>query len=177
MYLEYKRCSIEDLNQLIKISKSTFVDAFEAENDPEDFKTYMDFAFNEAKLTEELENPHTFFYFAYHNKSLVGCFKLNVNEAQSDLMDEDSIELERIYVISEFQGKGAGKSMLQYVKQLAFKTKKYFLWLGVWEHNNEAINFYEREGFSKFGMHPYYIGKDKQMDWLMRFDLINFNKD
>ncbi len=159
------------------MSKSTFVDAFEAENDPEDFRAYLDFAFNKAKLTEELENPNSSFYFAYHDNELVGYFKLNVDGAQSDLMGEDSIELERIYVISEFQGKGAGKNMLQFVKQLAFKTVKSFLWLGVWEHNKDAINFYEQEGFSKFGMHPYYIGKDKQMDWLMRFDLLNFSEE
>lgn len=177
MNLKYKRCSIDDLNQLTQISKSTFTDAFEAENDPEDFKVYLDIAFNKGKLTEELENPNTSFYFTYHENELIGYFKLNEDEAQTDLKSEDSLELERIYVTSEFQGKGVGKRMLQYVKQLGFKTTKTFLWLGVWEHNKAAINFYEREGFSKFGMHPYYIGKDKQMDWLMRFDLINFSED
>ncbi|MBT8300610.1 MAG: GNAT family N-acetyltransferase, partial [Maribacter sp.] len=108
---------------------------------------------------------------------LVGYLKLNVNEAQSDLKGEDSIELERIYVVREFQGKGIGKEMLAYAKRLAAKTTKAFLWLGVWERNKGAIKFYKQNGFSKFGMHPYYVGKDKQMDWLMRFDLINFNEE
>ncbi len=177
MQLTFKKCSVSDLDQLVQISKATFIDAFEADNSPDDFKVYIDFAFNKSKLTEELENPCTSFYFVYADNDLVGYFKLNENDAQSDLKGVDSLELERIYVVPEFQGKGIGNNMLQQVKKLASQSIKTFLWLGVWERNKAAIKFYETNGFSKFGKHPYYIGKDKQMDWLMRFDLINFNKD
>ena len=177
MQLVFKKCSINDLDQLVQISKSTFIDAFETDNNPDDFKVYIDFAFNKSKLTEELENPFIIFYFVYADNKPVGYFKLNENEAQSDLKGEDSLELERIYVIPKFQGIGLGKRMLQHVKKLASQSTKTFLWLGVWEHNKAVIKFYEVNGFSKFGKHPYYIGKDKQMDWLMRFDLINFIDD
>jgi ribosomal protein S18 acetylase RimI-like enzyme len=177
MQLVFKKCSVNDLDQLVQISKSTFIDAFEADNNPDDFKVYIDFAFNKSKLTEELENPFTTFYFVYADNDLVGYIKLNENDAQSDLKGKDSLELERIYVIREFQGIGLGKLMLQQVKKLASQSIKTFLWLGVWEHNKAAIKFYEINGFSKFGMHPYYIGKDEQMDWLMQYDLINFNED
>ena len=177
MQLVFKKCSVGDLDQLVQISKATFIDAFGADNSADDFKVYIDFAFNKSKLTEELDNPCTSFFFVYADNVLVGYFKLNEKDAQSDLKGEDSLELERIYIIPEFQGKGLGKRMLQQVKKLASQSIKTFLWLGVWEHNKAAIKFYEINGFSKFGMHPYYIGKDKQMDWLMRFDLINFNKD
>ncbi|NNK76490.1 MAG: GNAT family N-acetyltransferase [Maribacter sp.] len=177
MQLEYKECFEEDLEQLVQISKTTFSDAFVADNDPNDFEAYLNAAFSKSKLTEALVNPHSSFYFVYQGNDLVGYLKLNVNEAQSDLKGEDSIELERIYVVQEFQGKGIGKEMLAYAKRLAAKTTKTFLWLGVWERNKGAIKFYEQNGFSKFGMHPYYVGKDKQMDWLMRFDLINFNEE
>lgn len=177
MQLVFKKCSVNDLDRLVQISKATFIDAFETDNNPDDFKVYIDFAFNKSKLTEELENPFTTFYFVYAENNLVGYFKLNENDAQSDLKGKDSLELERIYVVPEFQDKGIGNSILQRVKELASKTTKTFLWLGVWEHNKAAIKFYETNGFSKFGMHPYFIGKDKQMDWLMRYDLINLNRD
>ena len=65
MQLVFKKCSVNDLDQLVQISKSTFIDAFEADNNPDDFKVYIDFAFNKSKLTEELENPFTNFYFVY----------------------------------------------------------------------------------------------------------------
>jgi len=177
MQLVFDKCSLSDLDQIVQIAKSTFIDAFEADNDDEDFQTYIASTFSRSKLTEAIENPFTTFYFVYAKDNLVGYFKLNENDAQTDLRDEDSLELERIYVVPEFQGKSIGNRMLQQVKILGSQTRKTFLWLGVWEHNKEAIKFYEKNGFSKFGMHPYYIGKDMQMDWLMRFDLINFNEE
>jgi len=81
------------------------------------------------------------------------------------------MELERIYVLEEFQGRSYGAVILQKVKEVAISAQKQFIWLGVWEKNTRAIIFYERYGFKKFGTHPYYIGTDKQTDFLMRLDL------
>jgi ribosomal protein S18 acetylase RimI-like enzyme len=177
MHLFYKKCAQDDLDQLVLISRTTFSTAFEADNNPDDFKTYIDFAFHRDKLADELNDPNTSFYFVYLKNDLVAYFKLNENEGQSDLKGKDSMELERIYVLHDFQGKGLGKCILQEIKRLTAKAAKAFLWLGVWEQNKKAIKFYEENRFYKFGTHPYFIGKDKQLDWLMRFDLINFNED
>ncbi len=177
MHLAYRKCTIEDLSRLVQISKTTFIEAFEKDNRPDDFKAYIDFAFSQNKLADELGNPHTSFYFTYLNDEVVGYFKLNTDKAQSDLKQNDSIELERIYVDKDFQGMGIGKRVLEKVKSLASKTMKTFLWLGVWERNIKAIAFYEKHGFKKFGKHPYFIGNDKQMDWLMRFELTKLSRD
>ncbi|MGB5647238.1 MAG: GNAT family N-acetyltransferase, partial [Muriicola sp.] len=80
-------------------------------------------------------------------------------------------ELERIYVLTHYQGQGIGDWIMEQVIRLAKEAEKRFIWLGVWEKNTAAIRFYEKKGFIKFGKHPYYIGKDKQMDWLMKLDL------
>ena len=41
MKLSYKQCSIDNLETLILVSRKTFIDAFERQNNPEDFKQYM----------------------------------------------------------------------------------------------------------------------------------------
>lgn len=164
------KCNLTDLNELIRISRKTFVDAFEKYNDPSDFKIYIDNAFDSDKLLEELNDENSDFYFVYRDDILVGYFKLNQNEAQTDLKLTESIELERIYVLKQFQGKSTGHWILGEVIELARKEQKNFLWLGVWQKNTRAVEFYERHGFVKFGTHPYYIGQDKQTDWLMKFE-------
>lgn len=171
MNLRLQPCSTSDLVRLKAISKTTFIDAFEKDNNPEDFKAYIDFAFDGSKLLEELENPGTTFYFVYKDDHLVGYLKLNEKEAQTDIKSEEGMELERIYVLKDFQGQHIGLWMLDEVKKLAFHKNKTFLWLGVWENNPKAIKFYQKHGFTKFGTHPYYIGNDEQTDWLMRFEL------
>lgn len=171
MNLRLQRCSVSDIEQLVAISRTTFIDAFEKDNDPEDFKAYIDFAFERSKLLEELKTLNTTFYFVYKDTDLVGYLKLNENDAQTDIKSEEAMELERIYVLKDFQGQHIGKWMLDEVKKIASIKKKNFLWLGVWENNANAIRFYQNHGFSKFGTHPYFIGKDEQTDWLMRCEL------
>ncbi|WP_437371518.1 GNAT family N-acetyltransferase [Maribacter litoralis] len=171
MELTYTKCSLQNVEQLRLISEQTFVNAFEKDNDPSDFKDYIEKAFALKKIKAELLNPDSDFYFVYRNDELTGYFKLNVLSAQSDVIRDDSIELERIYVLKAYQSLGLGKQILDCIKSLAQEKNKKMLWLGVWEENTRAIQFYQRHGFQKFDTHPYFIGTDEQTDWLMRFDL------
>ncbi|WP_136467877.1 GNAT family N-acetyltransferase [Flagellimonas onchidii] len=171
MELYLQQCTLSDLDLLVKISLETFAAAFEKHNDPRDFSDYVTSAFNNHKLSAEIQNPNSWFYFVKHNEETIGYIKLNRGEAQSDIKDDKSLELERIYVLQPYQGKGIGRWILEQIRQLALKQRVDFIWLGVWEKNEAAIRFYQKHGFTKFGAHPYYIGKDKQTDWLMRSDL------
>lgn len=171
MNLIFKKCSIEDLDDLIEISKSTFIHAFEKHNKPKDFKIYLNSAFNKEKIEEELMHPNSTFYFVYVKEQLIGYLKLNVKDAQNEPY-EDALELERIYVQHQYQGRRFGEEMLFYVKAIAKSKKSSFIWLGVWSENKAAIRFYERHGFKIFDSHDFYLGNDLQKDILMRLDLI-----
>ena len=171
MELNFRQCKDNDIDQLLAISKSTFINAFEKDNKPDDFNTYIGIAFNEKVLLSQLRNPDSFFYFVYLDTHAIGYLKLNQNQAQTELRVAEGMELERIYVVEAFQGRGYGLGILRKVQEIALRLDKRFVWLGVWEKNKKAIRFYQRYGFSKFGTHPYYIGTDEQTDWLMRCDL------
>ncbi len=171
MKLTFVSCGEEQLNQLIAFSKHTFIDAFGKLNDPEDFETYLTHAFSPEKLGAELANPNSFFYFVYQDTSLAAYLKVNLGDAQSEFKMDGGMELERIYVAIPYQGKGMGKRLLGYVFELAKHKNACYVWLGVWEKNTRAIAFYQKHGFKKIGSHPYYIGKDKQTDWLMQKEI------
>ena len=171
MKLQLRPCTIYDLGVLASLGRRTFIEAFEKDNKPEDFKEYLDSAFGEERLLKELQDINSSYYFINNDSGLVGYIKLNENESQSDIKDIDAIELERIYVLSEFQGQGIGEWILGQVISIAKAKNKLYVWLGVWEHNPKAIKFYKRLGFYKFGNHPYFIGKDEQTDWLLRLDI------
>ena len=166
------QCDESHLNELLQIAELTFRDAFESMNNPEDFQHYIRTTFNEIQFRKELHTKGSSFYFLYVNDRLAGYFKTNENTAQTDIKDPLAMELERIYVLPEYQGKGHGQYMLKWVKSQAQKLGKQYVWLGVWKRNKDAVRFYGSCGFRIFGEHPYYIGKDRQMDWLMRLDLI-----
>jgi len=170
--LSFKICGLKDLDILLKISRDTFIVAFEKNNDPKDFQDYISKAFKKETIRAELLNPNSTFYLVYSEETLVGYFKLNEKDAQNEQFETASMELERIYVLEAFQGKHIGKQVLLKAIELAKAKHLHFLWLGVWQENTNAVRFYERHNFKIFSEHPYYIGKDKQMDWLMRLDFI-----
>jgi ribosomal protein S18 acetylase RimI-like enzyme len=46
------------------------------------------------------------------------------------------------------------------------------IWLGVWEGNVKAIDFYTQWGFKKFSEHIFMLGDEPQTDWLMKKSLL-----
>lgn len=164
-------CSLADLKVLQQLSRQTFSESFEAQNDPEDFRQYLQEAFNLDRLRGELKNPNSRFFFLRGSDQIAGYTKINTAGAQTELQAPHGMEIERIYVLKSFQGRGLGSWMLRTLKALAAEEGMEYLWLGVWEKNKDAIRFYLRHGFVTFGRHPYYIGSDRQMDWMMRFQL------
>ncbi len=169
--IEINKCVTKDLALLREVSQQTFVNTYAHLNDPVHFKEYLKHAFTLEQVKKELSNPNSEFYFLIENKKIIGYFKVNTGSAQSEGDDPVALEVERIYLVREAQGKGLGKRMLAFAEQLAKKRNKKYIWLGVWDQNPDAIAFYQRMGYSKFGEHIFTIGKDHQSDWMMKKEL------
>lgn len=168
MKITFELVDLEDVEILIEISKTTFSSAFEKDNNPEDFKQYLDVAFSKEALSSQLLDKNATFYFVYYQKNLVGYFKVNEFTAQSDLKERNGLELERIYVLDAYQGNQIGLQILEEVYAVAKQKCKTYIWLGVWQRNKRAIKWYQKNKFKKFATHPYFIGDDEQTDWLMK---------
>ena len=156
---------------LQKISKETFVEAFSNENSQENMQKYLEENLSIQQLTNELLNSESSFYFARINEKIIGYLKINFGKAQTDFKEDDSIEIERVYVSEEFQGKNVGQNLLNKAIEICGEKNAQFLWLGVWEKNYKAIRFYQKNGFLEFGKHPFILGDDIQIDILMKLQL------
>jgi diamine N-acetyltransferase len=175
-----RKATLADLADLVALSRTTFADTYAHLNDPADFEAYLDSAFSETQMTEELAVPNTATYFVDYQNITAGYFKLNFNKSpdQSDrpqldndvfssFREQSMTELERIYLIKEWQGKGLAAPMMAAIEAEAKAVGSTCLWLGVWEQNPKAMRFYEKCGFVHMGEHIFQIGSDAQRDWLM----------
>ena len=90
-----------------------------------------------------------------------------MDEAQSEKMDGESLEIERIYVKNKFQKLGLGKLLLNKAIEIAMESDKKKIWLGVWEKNENAIVFYKNMGFVQTSDHSFYMGDEEQIDLIM----------
>ena len=171
MEIKITKSTIADLVQLQKIGRQTFTETFSSSNTEENMKTYLEEGFSVEKLTAELQNPESEFYFASLNETVIGYLKINFGQAQTETQDEKSLEIERIYVLQEFHGKKVGQLLYDQAIQIAKNKKVNFVWLGVWEENYRAIQFYTKNGFVAFGQHIFTLGDDEQTDIMMRLEL------
>lgn len=168
MTIQLKKCTIEAIEQLREISIETFTDTFGAYNTPEDLAAYLEKANNLAQLTKELQTPESEFYFLYEDNELAGYMKLNFGEAQSEHIGEQALEVERIYIRTNFKRRGFGRLMIEKAMNVAKEKGCSTIWLGVWEQNFAAQAFYEKMGFARFSEHTFLLGADEQTDYLLK---------
>ena len=164
-------CDINHLEEVLHIAKATFVETFGHLNDPIDFDTYVEKAFAREQIAKELSTKASAFYLLTLEGEPAGYLKINRPPAQSDINDQESLEIERIYVYHKHHGKGLGKLLYDKALEEAKEAGLKFIWLGVWEKNEKALRFYKARGFYKFAEHPFKLGDDLQTDDLMRMDL------
>ena len=161
-----------EIKQLQDIARSTFIATYNDHNSPRNMEKYLAQNFSIEQVKREFENPECEFYFAEMDEDIVGYLKLNQGEAQTEFVIDGAVEVERIYVREQHQGKNLGKKLLDKVKELAKGRGIRTIWLGVWEHNPKAIRFYEKNGFVTFDKHVFQLGDEDQTDFLMKFEII-----
>ena len=166
-----KRVGLDELEALVDVSRSTFEESFAEHNTAEDMRLYLSRNLTDGKIKSELEHGESEFYFALVDNAVAGYMKLKYNSHVEELGDFTSVEVERIYVLKKFQGNGLGRKLLERAVKQAIEVGFDYVWLGVWEHNTNAIDFYKHLGFEPFGKQPFQLGNDLQTDVRMRLRL------
>ncbi|MFC6322162.1 GNAT family N-acetyltransferase [Companilactobacillus baiquanensis] len=163
-------CNLSDLQALSDISVQTFSETFAKDNTEKNMSEFLHDSYNNQTLKDELEDDNSRFYFLLHDDKKVGYLKIRL---KADLVDfENILEIERIYLLKEYQNHGWGKLLMNYAQDMAVKLKKDGICLGVWENNFKAQRFYDRQGFVKIGSHDFNLGDSRQTDFtlLKKFD-------
>lgn len=166
--LTISKADPEDIEQLRDISAQTFYETFAIHNTKPDMDKYLAENLSSTQLLSELKDPASAFYFIKHDNKVIGYLKLR----QANIgVKEAGMEIERIYVLTDFQGTGAGNQLMAFARETALQASKKYIWLGVWEKNEKAIRFYLKQGFIKTGSHIFKLGNDEQTDFIMESEL------
>ncbi len=169
--IQINKVTIAEIEQLQKIGKQTFFETFSSDNTEENMSKYLEEGFSINKLKQELSHPDSDFYFASVNNHVIGYLKINFGDSQTELKDVNALEIERIYVLKEFHGKNVGQQLYEKAISIARKLHVNYVWLGVWEKNTRAIQFYKKNGFKEFDKHIFRLGDDEQTDIMMKLEL------
>ncbi|MBK8425062.1 MAG: GNAT family N-acetyltransferase [Lewinellaceae bacterium] len=162
------RVQTADAELLRSFAERTFRVAYEANNNPHDFKAYCEKYFSLEQIKAEIAHPFSAFWFAYIGEQLVAYLKLNFDHHPPELNSRHTVQVERIYVEQAMQGRGIGEKVLRFAHEQAAIAGAEWLWLSVWQANPPAVRFYERCGYQIFGTETFVVGTDPQLDWLMK---------
>ncbi|WP_306740495.1 GNAT family N-acetyltransferase, partial [Aerococcus mictus] len=160
-------CLQTDLKQLKEVSIETFSDTFGYASSEEDLQNYLEKAYNIDKLQKELETPDVNFYLLKEEEEIIGYFKINIGNSQTEHIGDNCLEIERFYIRKGFKRHGYGRKMMKFIHDLTKYLNRDCIWLGVWEHNQPALNFYSKMGFKRIGQHDFYVGADRQTDYIV----------
>ena len=169
--MQIRKLDITDLENLQKISITTFRETFEEVNSEKDMQKYLDENLSLERLKNELENLDSEFYFIENKNKNLGYLKLNFGNAQTEKVEENYFEIERIYVLKAFLGQKIGQILFDKAIEIGREKNLEYVWLGVWEENHRAIKFYKKNGFEIFGKHDFVLGEDVQTDLLMKMKI------
>lgn len=157
-----------DAELIADLSQRTFIDSFGHHNTKENMDKFMTEKFTKQALMAEVSHPDNIFLLAYLDDEAVGYVRMRESENPEDLGNVDAIEIARIYSEQKAIGKGIGKALMLKCIDIAKEKNKKIIWLGVWEHNDNAISFYKKFGFEQFSSHIFMLGDDVQTDILMK---------
>ena len=172
MEINIRRINIDDVSALSVIARKTFYDTFAGTCTEADMQSFLNQFYSEEQLGKELMDAETFCFFAEANGVPVAYFHFMEDYKNLPLIKKwKALELKRIYVVKELHGKGIAQKLMNFILSFANNEKYEVVWLGVWEHNKRAQNFYEKYGFVNSGYtHDFPIGNTPQTDiWLWKF--------
>ena len=168
MDLTVRYATNNDATLIADISRQTFYETFAAENRKEDMDKFLREQFTKGKLIMEVGNMENIFLLVYSGDDVAGYAKLREAKQPEKLKNVKTMEIARIYAMPNMIGKGVGNLLMKTSISIAKEKGKEVIWLGVWEKNIRAIDFYKKWGFEKFDVSDFLLGDDLQCDWLMK---------
>ena len=187
-----RRATSADAAALAALARETFVDAFGADNRPEDMEAYTRAEFGEAQQRREIEDPDIVTLLGEIDEALIAYAQIRRSAgvppatvgrlARSHWPPGETpggcgrdgrhsigeVELARFYVHRSHHGRGLAQQLMDAVIEYARALGAGGLWLGVWERNARAIAFYRKCGFVEVGAQPFLLGNDLQRDLVMQ---------
>lgn len=162
-----RRAVPADAAALAALAERTFVDAFGAQNRPEDLALHCAASYGEAIQRGEILDDSLATFVAEGPDGLTGYLQMAWGAPPPGIEGARPVEIRRFYVDAPWHGRGLAQRLMATALELAGARDADPLWLGVWEENPRGIAFYRKCGFTVVGSHVFVVGSDPQLDLLM----------
>jgi diamine N-acetyltransferase len=142
---------MDDAVLLSVLAATTFYEAYFEQDEPDNLARYVNESFAVEKVRAEIAEPGSMFFIVFVDGKAVGYARLIENSRLDCVEGGRVIELKRLYILERVRGTGIGRRLMEYCLDEARRRSFDVLWLGVWEKNVRAHEFYAKFGFAEAG--------------------------
>lgn len=149
--LEIKKAADTHLTALSEIGVASYLPHYKHLWNDGGVEWYMNRCFGDDNLRREMLDDNVEYYFLQSSGANVGILKLILQKPLPDSEIESALYLEKIYFVKEFTGKGAGKSVIEFVVNRAAELNRQAVWLMAMDSSEKPIAAYRKSGFVEHG--------------------------
>jgi N-acetylglutamate synthase-like GNAT family acetyltransferase len=154
-----RAASAEDIVSIQQIAFATWPVAYGSIISPEQMQYMLQLFYSNESLQDQMKNGHTFLLAEIDNNC--------IGFASYNALNEKVFKLQKLYINPSIQKTGAGKLLLQQVKERSKNAGAKHLQLNV-NRYNPAIEFYKKIGFIIMKEEDVHIGNNYFMnDYVM----------
>lgn len=166
--LTIRPATFHDVPHLVELATNTFRDTYRLLDDPQDIEDYVAKAFTPESFAAIVQDPSSVLLVALCGEGqYVGYAHIAHTPPPPCVTGPAPVELSRIYLSESVIGKGYGAALMQAVHAVARRAGCQTVWLGVYDRNERARNFYTRWGFVDVGTKDFLFGGKWYADPIM----------
>jgi ribosomal protein S18 acetylase RimI-like enzyme len=150
----YRKAIPADAKKLSVLYKTVYIQTYGVEGVSDEFANFITKQFAVERLTQLIQEQPDNIIVAEYKGNLVGVAEIEFSKL-SPVGDIVAPELNKLYILEWFCGKGIGYNLLNEAEKIAREKNAEQMWLWVLETNDRAISFYERQGYEIIGEAPF----------------------
>jgi ribosomal protein S18 acetylase RimI-like enzyme len=149
------RATEADAPLLSGMAARTFVESHGHSAPAADVDAYIAEKYAVPVLRAELADPASIYHLAHVDGAAAGFSKVTLRTPYEPDGDADAGRLDRLYVLAEHHGSGAGAALMDHLLERMKREGQTGVWLHVWKGNPRAVRFYQKYGFAITGSHDF----------------------
>lgn len=163
--------TFKDAETVANLAAFTFRESWLEPGNEQDLEEYVQENFNLDVIKKELDNPDISYLLVFYDDEITGYIKLQRFDQPEGFELKKPVAIHRLYIKSDFRNLKLGGALVEHSIALAEKEGFQTVWLGVWNENNNAIRFYNKFGFEKFGNYNFVMGSIVSDDFLLKKEI------
>ena len=159
-----RQATVDDVDLLCRLGAATFRATYRDISDPREVDDYADANFTRDKVLAWFRKPCARTLLATADGEPVGYAHVRSAKVPTCVADRKAVELSRLYLLASAQGTGLGGALLDAAIAEVAALGGATVWLGAYDRNTRALEFYARRGFLRVGTHDFEFGGQVHQD-------------